>query len=41
MFEQTLHPFMHFQPVMDLPQAPGLGFTPDIDVLERHLIAKE
>lgn len=40
MFEQTLHPFMHFQPVMDLPQAPGLGFNPDVDVLERCLIAK-
>ncbi|POT30920.1 mandelate racemase/muconate lactonizing enzyme family protein [Citrobacter braakii] len=40
MFEQILHPFMHFEPVMELPQAPGLGFNPDIDVLERHLIAK-
>ena len=39
-FEQTLHPFMHFQPVMALPEAPGLGFNPDIEVLERHLIAK-
>jgi len=39
-FEQTLHPFMRFQPVMDLPHTPGLGFNPDFDVLERHLIAR-
>lgn len=40
MFEQTLHPFMRFQPVMNLPNAPGLGFNPDFDVLERHLVAQ-
>lgn len=39
-FEHALHPFMRYQPVMDLPQTPGLGFTPDVAVLEKYLIAK-
>ncbi len=39
-FEEVLHPFMRYQPVMDLPQTPGLGFSPDPGVFERRLIAR-
>lgn len=39
-FDTLLHPFMRYQPVIALPSTPGLGFTPDRALLEKHLIAK-
>lgn len=33
-----LHPFLNFQPEMVLPDAPGIGFTPDAQVLKDYRI---
>ena len=39
-FEHCLHPFMAWQPMVDLPTTPGLGFDPDPHMLERFTIAR-
>ncbi len=39
-FEQQLHPLMHYQPVMALPDVPGLGFAPDATLIDRFTIAR-
>ncbi|ORJ51832.1 hypothetical protein B2M27_03210 [Kluyvera intermedia] len=39
-FEQKLHPFMQWSPVVDLPVVPGLGFSPDPAILDRYTIAR-
>lgn len=35
----ALHPFLHFQPEMRLPDVPGLGFTPDAAIIAAYQIA--
>ncbi|GAA1884742.1 mandelate racemase/muconate lactonizing enzyme family protein [Paeniglutamicibacter psychrophenolicus] len=38
LWEEHLHPLHAARPVIELPDTPGLGFAPDMEVLERHLV---
>lgn len=40
-FQAPLHNWMAFEPVMQLPTAPGLGFMPDPHVMETHTLARQ
>jgi len=35
---ETLYPAQAFAPSLTLPSTPGLGFSPDLDVMKRHTI---
>lgn len=37
-FERLLYPALAFTPRMELPTVPGLGFAPDLEVLEAYVI---
>jgi L-alanine-DL-glutamate epimerase-like enolase superfamily enzyme len=39
-FERLLYPALAFTPRMDLPAAAGLGFTPDVQVIEDYCIGR-
>ncbi len=39
-FEALLYPALDFKPHMTLAPAPGLGFAPDLEVLERYCIER-
>lgn len=38
-FTSLLYPQLDFAPTLELPDAPGLGFTPDAQVMKQHTIS--
>lgn len=40
-FERLLYPALAFKPRMDLPSAAGLGFAPDLQVIEDYCVERE
>jgi L-rhamnonate dehydratase len=39
-FERLLYPALAFTPRMDLPSVPGLGFAPDVQVIEDYCVER-
>lgn len=39
-FERLLYPALAFKPQMELPTAPGLGFNPDLQVIEGYCLER-